>query len=63
MILRKSLGKICFAFNTEESISPEGFYYADLINNPNLEKITKSLGIRYSYVKEDPNSVLSNLLC
>lgn len=58
-LINRSLGKICFAFNTEACISPEGFYYVDLINNPNLEKIIKSLGIRYSYVKEDPNSILT----
>jgi hypothetical protein len=60
-LINKSLGKICFAYNTEASISLEGHYYVDLTSNPILEKITKSLGIRYSYVKEDPNSILTKL--
>ena len=57
-LINLSLGKICFAFNTEVSISLEGEYYVDLASNPSLERITKSLVIRYSYLKEDPNSVL-----
>ena len=60
-LINRSLGKICFAFNTEASISPGGLYYIDLINNPNVETITSSLEVRYSYVKETPEIVLAKM--
>jgi hypothetical protein len=60
-LINKSLGKICFALNTEASISLEGHYYIDLTINPNLEKIVRCLPMRYSYVKEDPMSVLAKM--
>ncbi|MGB7664884.1 MAG: hypothetical protein WBL67_19295 [Nitrososphaeraceae archaeon] len=60
-LINISLGKICFAFNTEASISQEGHYYVDLTNNQNQEILVKSLGIRYSSVKENSNSVLEKI--
>ncbi|HJS64073.1 MAG TPA: hypothetical protein VJ767_04345 [Nitrososphaeraceae archaeon] len=38
-LLDKALGKICFVFNVEASISREGFYFVDLINNPDVESV------------------------
>jgi hypothetical protein len=60
-LINKSLGKICFAFNTEASISEEGHYYMDLMNHPNQESIVKKLGMRYSYIEEDPYNVLAKI--
>jgi hypothetical protein len=60
-LINKSLGKICFAFNTEASISLEGHYYVDLIDNPNLERVVKSIEMRYSHVKGEPYNVLAKM--
>jgi hypothetical protein len=56
-----ALGKICFAFNTEASISEEGFYFVDLTNNPNVESVCGSCILRWSYVKEDQDITLSKM--
>jgi hypothetical protein len=60
-LIDKALGKICFAFNTEASISQGGFYLVDLTNNPTVESICNSLTIRWSYVKEDRNITLAKM--
>ena len=60
-LIDKALGKICFAFNTEASISQDGFYLVDLTNNPTVESICNSLTIRWSYVKEDRNITLAKM--
>jgi hypothetical protein len=58
-LIDKALGKICFAFNTEASIFPEDPSYVDLTNNQ--KHICASLGLRWSYVKEDSNNTLAKI--
>lgn len=53
-LIDKSLEKICFAYNTEASINEGGYYVIDLSRDNNRERITKSLRIRCSHVKEEP---------
>ena len=60
-LINKALGKICFAFNTEASIRLEGLYYKDLSTNQNLETVSKSIRLRRSYLKEDPNITLAKI--
>lgn len=57
----KSLGKVCFGYNTEALIDKEGFYLVDVIKNPTSERVTKSLTLRWSYVAEDPKEVLTRI--
>jgi hypothetical protein len=38
-LINKALGKICFAFNVEASISQDGFYFVDLTNDQNQEHV------------------------
>jgi hypothetical protein len=60
-LINKALGKICFAFNTEASPSLEAHYYKDLTNNQKLETVCKSVGLRWSYVKEDSDITLKKM--
>jgi hypothetical protein len=60
-LINKSLEKICFAFNTEASVCFDVYYYMDLTADSNQEKISKLFPIRYSYVKEDPNTTLAKM--
>jgi hypothetical protein len=57
-LIDKALGKICFAFNTEASIFSDP-YYEDLSSNQ--KHISGSLGLRWSYVKEDSNMTLTKI--
>lgn len=59
--INRALAKICFAYNTEASIDESGFYYKDLSKEPSGERVATSLGIRWSYVKEEPQTTLSNI--
>jgi hypothetical protein len=61
-LIDKALGKICFAFNTEASISLDGYYLIDLTKNQNLECICGSLTIGWSYImKEDSKITLAKM--
>jgi hypothetical protein len=60
-LINKALGKICFAFNTEASLSQEGHYYVDLTNNQNQEYVYRSFALRWSYLKEDSNITLAKM--
>jgi hypothetical protein len=60
-LIDKALEKICFAYNTEASIDKSGRYVIDLSNDPNKELISKSLHMRWSHVKEDPQITLLNI--
>jgi hypothetical protein len=57
-LIDKTLGKICFAFNTEASIFPDP-YYVDLTRNQ--KHICGSLGLRWSYLKNDPKITLAKI--
>lgn len=54
------MGKICFALNTEASIFSDP-YYVDLTSTSNQKHICASLGLRWSYVKEDPKNTLAKI--
>jgi hypothetical protein len=60
-LINKALGKICFAFNTEASLTQEGHYYVDLTNNQNQEYVYRSFALRWSYLKEDSNITLAKM--
>jgi hypothetical protein len=47
--------------NTEASISQDGYYYVDITNKPNVVITVKSLGIRYSFIKDNSNRVLARI--
>jgi hypothetical protein len=60
-LINKSLSRICFAYNTEATISESGEYVIDISNDPNTETMYSSLNMRWSYVKEDPTITLSKI--
>lgn len=60
-VIDKSLAKICFAYNTETSISGNGYYVVDLSDKPGSQKIVSEHTDRWSNLKEDPKTTLSNI--
>jgi hypothetical protein len=57
----KSLAKICFAYNTEASVNMIGSYAKDLLATNTLERVSKSIVLRWSHCKEDPQTTLQNI--
>ena len=57
----KSIGKICFGYNTEALIKKNGLYLVDVTNQPKNEKVVGSLTIRYGYVAQDPKDTLKQI--
>jgi hypothetical protein len=60
-LIDKSLAKICFSYNTEASIDISGSYVKDLSIANSLERLSKSIVLRWSHRKEDPQTTLSNI--
>lgn len=60
-LIDKSLAIICFAYNTEASIDISGSYVRDLTNPNSMEHLTKGVIIRWSDIKEDAQTTLSNI--
>lgn len=60
-VIEKSLSRVCFAYNTEASVKRNGQYLTNLLDNPDIERIGRSLTVRWAYVKTDPKVTLSDL--
>ncbi|HEY6755748.1 MAG TPA: hypothetical protein VI037_00005 [Nitrososphaera sp.] len=60
-LIDKSLGRICFAYNIEPSMSENASYVTDLSKDTGMEKIRKGLRSRWNYVKENPQITLSKI--
>lgn len=54
----KSLGIVCFSYNTEASIRKSALYVVDLTSSPNKMRVSTERTLRSSYVAEKPQDVL-----